>query len=296
VRFVVLGDLHYSVYNSAELCAARDEYYQRLFTAVLKLQPDLVFAIGDTVDNGLPEELDGLHNIARRSGLAFYTVNGNHDLLHTTKTELAHYTKNPHPYYTLFGNPVSGVSTALDSSATRFVVLDTPKEMNEKDHGGYVSAEQLHWLKGEIAASGDNPLFVFGHHPLQATTRWSIFPMLNIDNSKQVKLEFWRKQAGEAFYFCGHNHTNSIVRRANWNFIQTAAPLRSSDFRVIDYTPESVQLSAVPLENGDYMIRLGTKLANAMGDFSKMPSKGRPSDRQLTVKLPACVPEIITAR
>jgi 3',5'-cyclic-AMP phosphodiesterase len=293
VRFIVLGDLHYSIYNSAELGTARDDYYDRLFTSVLNLKPDVVFAIGDTVDNGLPEELDGLHSIARRTGLFFYTVNGNHDLLKTSKSQLARWTGNTNPFYSLTFNPVNKLSA---QETGHFVVLDTPKEMNEKDHGGYVSAEQLNWLKGEIEASGENPLFVFGHHPLQGTTRWSIFPMLNIDNSKQVKLAFWRKQNAPAFYFCGHNHANSIVRRMNWNFIQTAAPLRSNDFRVIDYTPEQIQLYTVPLEGGEATARLGNKLANAMGDFSKMPSKGGRSDRQLTVNLPVRVPVLANVR
>jgi hypothetical protein len=284
-----MGDLHYSVYNSAELCAAREDYYHRLFTSVLNLNPDVVFAIGDTVDNGLLEELEGLHNVARRAGLKFYTVNGNHDLLRNPKTEIARYTGNQNRYYSRIYHPANGVSTALDPEASRLVILDTPKEMNEKDHGGYVDAEQINWLKGEIDASGNNPLFIFGHHPLQGTTRWSSFPMLNIDNSKQVKLAFWRKQQGIGFYFCGHNHANSIVRRANWNFIQTAAPLRSSDFRVIDYTPESIHLFTAPIEGGDVSARLGNKLANAMGDFSKLPSKGGRSDRELRITLPTPV-------
>ena len=89
MRFIVLGDLHYSVYTTKSLRRACDEYYETLFSGVLEQQPDVVFAIGDTVDNGYPEEFEGLHACARRVGLKFVTVNGNHDLLHQTKQEIA---------------------------------------------------------------------------------------------------------------------------------------------------------------------------------------------------------------
>lgn len=259
-----------------------DEYYECLFNKVLQQQPDAVFAIGDTVDNGLPEEFEALHACARRAGLVFYTVNGNHDLLHLSKPEVAQWTGNLNPYYTLYYHPQSGPSQVLDRQAAPFVILDTPKEKNSKDHGGYVGAQQINWLERQIEESRDLPLFVFGHHPVQRQTRWSAFRMLNIDNSPEVKIAFSRKQHGPAFYFCGHNHANSITHLNNWHFVQTAAPLRTNDFRVVDFTPGKINLQMVELE-GDRPRQLAVQMMRAMGDFLRWPAKGFASDRQLQV-------------
>ncbi len=284
MRFIVLGDLHYTIYNTETLRQACDEYYEMLFSSVLEQQADVVLAIGDTVDNGTSEEFEGLHACAHRVGLNFVTVNGNHDLLQQTKAEIALWTGNPQPYFTQYFNPQNGRSHCLDRQAAPFVVLDTPKEKSLKDHGGYVGSQQLSWLKQQIDDSRDLPLFVFGHHPLQRATRWAALPMLNIDNSRDVKLAFFRKQHGAAFYFCGHNHANSIVRSNNWNFVQTAAPLRTNDFRVIDFEPHEVRLHTVSL-TGSRPGKLADQLMHGMGDFLKWPAKGFGADRQLRVAL-----------
>lgn len=283
MRFVVLGDLHYSLYKTPELRQICKEYYQNLFNSVLEQNAEVVFAIGDTVDNGNAEEFEELHACARQVGLKFLTVNGNHDLLQLTKTEIAQWTGNQNPYYSMSYNPISGLSNTLDTDASRFVVMDTPKEKSPKDHGGYVRPEQLSWLKTQIDQSGEQPLFVFGHHPVQNATLYSTFPMLNIDNSKEVKVAFLHKRQGVGFYFCGHNHANSISRKANWNFIQTAAPLRTNDFRVIDYTPEEVLIQTVEVKIKQQR-KLAGKMMKAMGDFLQLPARGFRSDRQLRVQ------------
>lgn len=281
---MILGDLHYSLYKTPELRQIREEYYQNLFNSVLEQNADAVFAIGDTVDNGIAEELEGLHACARQVGLKFFTVNGNHDLLQLTKAEAAQWTGNHQPYYSMSYNPTSGLSNNFDSAASRFVVMDTPKEKSPKDHGGFVGAEQLSWLKNQIEQSGEQPLFVFGHHPVQNATLYSTFHMLNIDNSKEVKVAFLHKRQGVGFYFCGHNHANSISRKANWNFIQTAAPLRTNDFRVIDYNPEEVCIETVEVKV-KHQRKLAGKMMKAMGDFLQLPARGFRSDRQLRVEI-----------
>lgn len=284
MRFVILGDLHYSLYNSPLLQRMCDEYYELLFETVLEQQADAVFAIGDTVDNGQPAEFENLHECARRTGLNFYTINGNHDLLQLTKAEISRWTGNPNPYYNLYFHPTEKLINSLNPETALAVVLDTPKEKSPKDHGGYLAPEQINWLKQQIAASADAPLFVFGHHPLRGQTRWSAFPMLNIDNSRDVKLAFLHKQEGPAFYFCGHNHANSITAFRNWHFVQTAAPLRTNDFRVVDFTDEQISLTTVSLP-GERSRKLATTLMRAMGDFLQLPAKGFTDDRRLQVPL-----------
>lgn len=285
MRFVLLGDLHYSAYYDKTHRELREEFFNRLFQSVKDLEPDAVIAIGDTTDNGLPEEFEGLHTNAARNGVGFVTVNGNHDVLALTKPEVARYTGNRFPYFTLYFNPFTGQSDVTDPNATRFLILDTPKEKNARDHGGYVGPAQLSWLTNQALESGYGPLFIFGHHPVSGATRYSSFPMLGIDNSKEVWQAFSAKQQGTSFYFCGHNHANSIARRGNWHFIQTAAPLRTSDFRLVEFTCEKVSLQMMPIQGGRETALLGHRLAEAMGDFKRFPSKGFRGDRELVTEL-----------
>ncbi|MBN9389414.1 MAG: metallophosphoesterase [Chloroflexi bacterium] len=302
MRFILLGDLHYSVYqgeNSKENYAAlREEFFDRLFQTVRAVRADVVIAIGDTTDNGLPEEFAGLHACAARNEVDFITVNGNHDVLTLTKPELSFYTGNRFPYYTRYFNPVTGQSDVTDPQAARFLILDTPKERNPKDHGGYVGPEQLAWLTNQLIESGDKPLFAFGHHPVGWATRYANFPMLNIDNSKEVWRAFATRRKGNSFYFCGHNHANSVTRRGNWHFIQTAAPLRTADFRLVEFTPGKVHMRTVPLLGGAATARLGNQLADALGDFSHFPARGFSRDRELVVPLGSsfAIPEGVVAK
>ena len=285
MRVALLGDLHYARFDDNLMGSLREEFFDRLFYTVRLQRPDVVIAIGDTTDHGYPDEFEGLHEAARRNNLPFITVNGNHDLHVLTKQQISRYTGNRFPYFALYFNPMIGASDVTDPVAARFLVLDTPKERQPKDHGGWVGPEQLAWLENQIAESGDEPLFVFGHHPVAWATRWSALPMLSIDNSAQVRELFNRKRQGAAFYFCGHNHANSIHQRRNWNYIQTAAPLRTADFRIFDFTPDEVVLQTVSIEGGRATYGLARKLAEAMGDFSRAPSRGLRRDRDLRVKL-----------
>ena len=45
MRFVVLGDLHYSDYLNVDHAMARDRIFAQLFAQIRALKPDLVFAV-----------------------------------------------------------------------------------------------------------------------------------------------------------------------------------------------------------------------------------------------------------
>jgi 3',5'-cyclic-AMP phosphodiesterase len=294
MKFVVLGDLHYSRYDNSQACSWREEFYDRLFSSVAQQQADVVLALGDTTNNGWPDEFEGVHRCAQRHGLTFITVNGNHDLLEMTRDAISVYTRNSRSYFASYFNPLSGVAQTDDAETGHFVVLDTPRERDPKNHSGWVGPEQLDWLERQVLQSDDAPLFVFGHHPLSYTTLWSSFPMLSIENSAQVRRILARKREGAGFYFCGHNHSHSIARRNNWHFIQTAASLRSGDFRVIEFTPEQVVLRTVEIEGGRATYLLGQKLVGALRDFHRLPARGFARDRQLEVRL-ALKPPLLVA-
>lgn len=65
------------------------------------------------------------------------------------------------------------------------------------------------------------------------TTARSMLEKLSVEPRLEIEAVLMRKQ-GPAFYFCGHNHIHSIVRRDNWHFIQTAACLDVPAFRIVE--------------------------------------------------------------
>ena len=66
MRFVVLGDLHYSDYLNVDHAMARDRIFAQLFAQIRALKPDLVFAVGDTTNVGAMTEIVGLETIAEQ--------------------------------------------------------------------------------------------------------------------------------------------------------------------------------------------------------------------------------------
>lgn len=293
MRFVVLGDLHFALYAEKNIGNLRDEFFNRLFQSVLAQKPDAVFAIGDVTDKGLAEEFEGLNEIARRNSLNMIIVNGNHDLINLTKAEIRPYTNNPTNYFSYdylpenklaLRTPAIAPAVLLENNA-RFIVMDTPKEKEPSEYGGYVDSQQLDWLAGEIKTSAAQPVFAFGHHPLRWATRWSALPKLHIENSRQVRQAFDQKTEGLGFYFCGHNHTNSIHRQKNWTYIQTAAPLRTADFRIIDWSAESFELRTIGVMGGPESLKIAYKLAASIDDFNRVPAKGLSRDRTLSLRL-----------
>jgi 3',5'-cyclic AMP phosphodiesterase CpdA len=248
MRFVILGDLHYSVdYLEDGQSEARDRIFRLFLEQVAETEPDLVFAIGDTTNRGRIEEMVGLDNIAKESGLNFIRVTGNHDCYVLPKNEIA-------PFF-LGGRPSASetdVYTAFDVANTRFILLDTARDRDFSNYGGFVSDEQLAWLHQQIAEANANPLIqyvkVLGHHPIYNTTRRSTETMLYIANSDAVKEAFANlDKSKQGFYYCGHNHCHSLYGPDDngWHHIQTADPLDCESYRLIIVEDSRIDVSVI---------------------------------------------------
>ncbi len=247
MNFIILGDLHYTDYNSSATNDKRDRFFDALFQRLAEQGADLIFAIGDIVHYGTASEFKGLYAAALRYGIQMISITGNHDTATFSKNDLR-------PYF------AAGKSTAPDElyhafsyQGTRFVLLDTGREMEcDTDWSGYVSSGQQQWLKTEVTDfnqghTGDNQLVVLGHHPLYGTTSISSDWRMNIDNSEEVRLAMGQVEAGRAFYICGHNHVNDIVGpdSSGWSYIQCGAPLVSFCFRLISAGQSGLKVDTV---------------------------------------------------
>jgi Icc protein len=119
---------------------------------------------------------------------------------------------------------------AIDMEGAILIFLDTTKEMNRVDWGGEMDAEQPDWLQTQLEITGDKPVFVFSHHPVYGTTANSTMDKLSIDPQIDMKAVLNKKE-GTGFFFCGHNHVNSIVQQDGWHY---ASCLDIPAFRIVE--------------------------------------------------------------
>ena len=290
MKFIVLGDLHYTVYSDPAQSAARDHFFETLFRSVMAQKADLVFAIGDLVHAGEPAELDGLYALAERVGVRLLSVTGNHDFASHTKEELR-------PYFVAGAAGRAEFYDAFSQAGVRFVLLDTARELlSDTDWSGYVSPAQQAWLAGQVAdfqagRTADRALVVLGHHPFYATTERSLKDKLNIANSEEVRPLLDQAESGTAFYICGHNHINSIFGpdETGWTFVQCGAPLVAFSYRVITLDEQGSQVETVDfgLDEPDFKAKLTEVYAGLehFGDIELETAAGQESDRRLALQV-----------
>ncbi len=164
------------------------------------------------------------------------------------------------------------------------VFLDTAKEMDVNDWGGWVDDEQLQWFEEMVKASGTKPLLVFGHHPVYQTTARSE----RDKGSIHPDIEMWRvlrQKKGTGIYFNGHTHVDSIVEQNNWTFIQLSACLDQHGFRIVEIADKEIRISAVDIDEA-ILTDHAPILHLHMSHFRHNPdARGEVRDRESIVSL-----------
>ena len=290
MRVIILGDLHYSKYSDPAAAASRDRFFEGFFRQVVEQRADLVFAIGDTTNEGTLDELTGQTDLTRRVGLDLIRTTGNHDTNSLDKTELA-------PFF-LGGRPsvaADELYASFDDGLGRFVLLDTARsKMSHINWSGFVTDEQLAWLGSQIEgfnrAEGPRYLVVLGHHPLFDTTDRSTKQWLNIDNSPVVKAEFSKLTRLPGLYICGHNHSNSLAGPDNegWYYVQAGAPLVCQSYRLLTLDETGIRVETIDIDLSDPELRADfeTTRYSIEEGFSVAPLEamyGGESDLRMTI-------------
>ncbi|MBD0379967.1 metallophosphoesterase family protein [Paenibacillus sedimenti] len=274
MRLVLMGDFHYSrmVDGTEEMLDARDTVYTSMLDQFLAMDGDVHISLGDLTHEGFPEEFRYVFDRIDRSGRPFIHVLGNHDTYSIPKTEILAITGQKR-------------YSALETDGAFLIFLDSTKEMNKECWGGTMDAEQLEWLQAQLEASGEKPVFVFAHHPVYDTTTRSKLDKLSIHPEIDMKAVL-RTKKGPAFYFCGHNHANSIVLQDGWHFIQTAACLDIPAFRVVELKDGQVRIDLVKLNEAAELETHITRFHTNMRGFKPSPdARGEESDWNLSVDL-----------
>lgn len=274
MKLVVLGDFHYSRMEDGteEMQSARDSAFSFMLERFLELDADHHISLGDLTHEGDPEELNFVYTVIGGSERRFLHAIGNHDAYTLPKEQIE----------TLTGQPRY---LAIEREEATILVLDTSKEMNRSDWGGELDEAQLAWLEAELVRSGEKPVLVFAHHPVYGTTARSTLEKLSVDPRLEIEAVLKRKE-GPGFYFCGHNHIHSIVRRDNWHFIQTAACLDVPAFRIVELKDGRLDVRMHRLEEAELAEHIARFHRNMPGFSPIAEANGEASDWELTVELP----------
>lgn len=273
MKLVLMGDLHYHEIDKSipGLPEARTAFYHTLLGRFLDMDADLHISLGDLTNFGSTLELQEVYELLQREDRNFIHVLGNHDLYWQTRKEVLEITGQQRYH-------------AIDTETAMLVFLDTAKEMDFEDWGGWLDDEQLEWLEGMVEASGTKPLLVFGHHPVHNTTARSEKEKGSIHPS----IDMWRilnRKKGIGFYFNGHTHVDSIVAQNNWTFVQLSACLDQHGFRIVELTEEELRISAVDIIDAD-VLENAPLLHQNMVHFTHNPkARGTDADRELVVSL-----------
>jgi 3',5'-cyclic AMP phosphodiesterase CpdA len=277
MKLLLLGDFHYPVmdHGTPELLEARERFFSGVLKKFMDTDADYHVSLGDFTNEGFPVEFEyvfGQINSLNKSR-QFIHVLGNHDTYNIPKSEIL---------------AISGQRRyhSIVTDEAVLVFLDSTKEMSPKDYGGEIEAEQMEWLGNVLRQSADKPVFVFAHHPLPDTTTFSDRDMLRI----HPEFDVWsclQMKSGSGFYFCGHNHVNSIAKRDNWHFVQTAAVLDIPAFRMIEYTNGKLNVHIVPIEDKE-LLELAALVRVNMKRFKPKEeafAAGQDSDRSLAAEI-----------
>lgn len=273
LKIVLMGDLHYPSIDETipGLLEARDAFYEQLIGHFLNIDADFYVSIGDLTNFGHASELQEVYALLSRDNKTFYHTLGNHDLYSMTRQEVLELTGQSRYH-------------SLTTDQAVFVFLDTAKELDFEDWGGWVDEEQLHWFENIVKAAGTKPLLVFGHHPVYHTTKRSE----NDKGSIHPSIDMWEileQKDGVGLYFNGHTHIDSIEQIENWTFVQTSACLDQQAFRQIEITEDEIVITAIDIAD-EALSNHAATIYNHINHYKHQPdARGDAEDRACTVSL-----------
>jgi len=273
MKIAIIGDLHYSVLDETVpgLIEARRDFYQAFLEKFLDVEADLHISLGDLTNYGHTEELVNVYSILRESDRNFYHVLGNHDLYAQTRTNVLNITGQKR-YHSIITDDVI------------LVFLDTARERDYTNWGGWMDEEQLEWFEGVVKASGTKLLFVFAHHPVYDTTKSST----NVNGSIHPDIDMWKildQKEGTAIYFNGHTHVESIEQKKNWHFVQLAACLDLQSIRIVELDADSIRIYPLDIEN-ESLRETAMVLHRNMSHFKPNPKpRGEEADYKCKIEL-----------
>ncbi|WP_088103279.1 metallophosphoesterase family protein [Halalkalibacter urbisdiaboli] len=273
MKIVLIGDLHYPSFNEEipGLVEARAAFYGKFIERFLEVDADAHVSLGDLTNFGYLEELNGIYTILNRRDRNFIHVLGNHDLYAQPRNEVLKITGQKRYH-------------SIHTTEAIFAFLDTAKEMDYEDWGGWLDEEQLAWFEHVVEDSGTKPLLVFAHHPVHNTTKRSDREKGSIHPS----IDMWKilnQKKGVGVYFNGHTHIDSIERKNNWTFVQLSACLDQHALRVVEVNQNEINISAKDILDKEIVENASLVYENMEHFTHQTDVRGEDSDRECKISL-----------
>lgn len=113
---------------------------------------DLCLFTGDLTDKGDVESYQTLREILGQLDAPYKLLIGNHDRRETFLEVFPESPRDEHGF----------IQQQVETPGGRFLCLDT---VDEGKHSGLYCEQRQAWLAGQLDAAGDEPVYLFMHHP-----------------------------------------------------------------------------------------------------------------------------------
>ena len=163
-------------------------------------KPDLLLHTGDITHSSKPAEFDIAQQLIReaKAGETFY-VPGEHDIA----------TDDGAAYRERFGKGTQGTGWySFNHKGVHFIGLNNCQQV---DAMGLIGADQLRWLKADLASlPASTPIVIFAHIPL-----WMVYPEWGWGTPDAVEALTYLKRFGSVTVLNGHIH--QVVQKVEGN-------------------------------------------------------------------------------
>ena len=230
VRFVFYTDVHARTEWETPLAMARAA------DAINAAKPDFVINGGDLITDGFQNSAatvaprwDAYMAMHRAIKSDIYPTIGNHDLVAAIPEDGSAAASDPRAIY-LEKMGLDRTWYSFDAAGYRFFVLDSMRiSHDEYKYHGHVSAEQIEWLRNELARTAhDTPLVLILHIPLltvfYSATKGATFsaPPNRVVTNNQEVLELFTKH-NLLLVLQGHLHVSERLQWRGTSFITGGA-------------------------------------------------------------------------
>lgn len=228
---------------------------------------DKYISLGDLLQCGRKDEMEELFDeYIFPYENPFVHIFGNHDTYNYPKQKVLEYSKQKR-------------YSCEETQEGLLLFIDTTRDQDQENFSGVIDDEQLEWLEKIFEQYKEQPMYIFGHHPLFETTTGSYgyYGSINKENKLYQLME---SHIPGGAYFCGHCHVHSIFAEAQWSYIQTAAVYFQPVFREVSIKNGQIETSIIELQDKKLLEDAEELRSTIFKVFTETPSEGTEKDRR----------------